>query len=320
MLRDRRIQILLGLLAAQAILLAVIYWPRPTQATGGALFPDLSANDITGLTITDNEGKTITLAKQGDAWVLPRAGDFPARAESVTALLEKLVALKTNRLIAETAASHARLQVAGAGFMRRIEMKTGKGETHTIFLGSAPAAGATHFRLDGQDQVYQTGALTAFDANSGPASYIDAGLVSIPSDETAAMTVTNANGKLAFSKGADGQWALAGLAVDQTLDAAQVQTMLNQATSISMMEPLGKEADPAWGLDSPQAVVSLTTQTAAGEGKTYELKIGAKDEANNRYYVKYSESPYFAAVSSFSLDDFVSKSVASFVATPTPTE
>lgn len=319
MLKERRIQVLLGLLVAQVILLAIVYWPRPTQATGGALFPNLSANDITELTITDAEGKAITLARQGDGWVLPTAGAFPARSESVTALVEKLVGLKTNRLITETPASHARLQVAPTDFMRRITFKTASGDARTLFLGSAPAAGATHFRLDGQDQVYQTSALAAFDANTSPTSYIDASLVSIPAGDVTAMTVTNASGKLEFSKGADGQWALAGLPAGQTLDAGQVQTLLNQATSLSMTEPLGKTADPAWGLDSPQALVTLVTMPAAGEGKRYELRIGAKDEANNRYYVKFSESPYFVAVSSFSLDDFVSKAAAAFVATPTPT-
>lgn len=318
MLKDRRIQVLLGLLAAQIILVAVIYWPRPTQAGGGALFPNLSANDVSELTITDAEGKAITLARAGDGWVLPQAGAFPARTEAVAALVEKLVGLKSNRLITETPASHARLQVAATAFMRRIEFKTG-GETHTIFLGSAPAAGATHFRLDGQDQVYQTSALTAFDANTSPASYIDASLVSIPAADVSAMTVKNTGGTLTFSKGADGQWTLAELPAGQTLDVAQVQTLLNQATSLSMVEPLGKVADPAWGLDSPQAVLTLVTRPAEGEGKTYELRIGAKDEANSRYYVKFSESPYFVAVPSFNLDEIVSKTASAFVATPTPT-
>lgn len=318
MLKDRRIQILLGLLAAQAILLAVVYWPRPTQATGGALFPNLTANDFTELTISDNEGKALTLAKQADAWVLPKAGDFPARSENVTTLLEKVAGLKTNRLIAETASSHGRLQVAGDEFMRRLDLKTAAGDAYTVFLGSSPAAGATHFRLNGQDQVYQTATLTSFDANVSPASYIDTSLVSIPSGDVSSLTVANANGKLEFSKGADGQWALAGLTAGQILDTGLVQTLLNQATSISMVEPLGTEADPAWGLDSPQAIVTVGVQPADGEGKSYELRIGAKDEANSRYYVKYSESPYVVSVASFGLDDFVNKTAAGFVATPTP--
>lgn len=316
--KDRPILILAGLLVAQVILLAIIYWPRPTQATGGAVFPKLTAGDITQLSISDNAGKSIALAKQGDAWVLPDAGDFPAKPDAITALLDKLVALKTTRLIAETPASHARLQVAEDDFVRRLDLKSAAGDAYTIFLGSAPAAGATHFRLGGQDQVYQTNSLTSFDANVEPVNYIDANLVSIPAADVTTMTITNANGKLAFSKGAGGEWTLDGLAAGQTLDASLVQTLLNQATSISMVQPLGKSADPAWGMESPLAVVSLSTQPAEGEPKTYELRIGVKDEANSRYYVKFSDSPYFAAVSSFSLDDFVNKSISGFVATPTP--
>lgn len=316
--KDRLILILTGLLVVQTLVFAIVYWPRPTQATGGALLPALTANDISELTITDSEGAAVTLAKQGDAWVLPNAGAFPARTESITALIDKLVALKTNRLIAETAASHARLQVADDNFVRRLDFRTGSGDAYTLYLGSQPSAGATHIRLNGQDQVYQTSDLAAFDANATPASYIDTSLVSIPADDVTAVQLTNAGGDLQFSKGDDGQWALAGLAPDQTLDTGLVQTLLNQATSLTMVEPLGKEPNPAWGLDSPQAIVALSTKPAEGESKTYELRIGAKDEVNNRYYVKFSESPYYVTVAAFSLDDFVTRSLAGFVATPTP--
>lgn len=316
--KDRLVLILAGLLLVQSILLAVVYWPRPTQATGGALLPALTANDISELTITDNEGAATTLARRGDAWVLPKAGDFPVRADTVTALIDKLKGVNTNRLIAETAASHARLQVAAEDFVRRLDLKTRAGDAYTIYLGSQPAAGATHVRLNGQDQVYQTGSLTTFDASATPTTYIDTSLVSIPAADVASMSIKNANGEMVFDKGDDGQWSLAGLASDQVLDAGLVQTLLNQATAITMVEPLGKESNPAWGLDSPQAIVSLSTQPAEGEGKTYELRIGAKDEATNRYYVKFSGSPYYVTVAAFSLDDFVNKSLAGFVATPTP--
>ncbi len=316
--KDRLVLILAGLLLVQSILLAVVYWPRPTQATGGALLPTLAANDISELTITDNEGAAITLARQGDAWILASAGDFPVRADTVTTLIDKLTGVNTNRLIAETAASHARLQVASGDFVRRLDLKTSAGDVYTVYLGSQPAAGATHVRLNGHDQVYQTGSLAAFDASASPSTYIDTSLVSIPAGDVTAMSFKNANGEMLFDKGDDGQWSLAGLAPDQTLDAGLVQTLLNQATAITMVEPLGKEANPAWGMDSPQAIVSLSTQPAAGEGKTYELRIGAKDEATNRYYVKFSESPYYVTVAAFSLDDFVNKGLSGFVATPTP--
>lgn len=316
MRKDRRIQILGGLLIAQIILLTIVYWPRPAQATAAPMFPDLTTADVSRLTLADNEGKAITLAKQGEAWVLPDAGDYPAKAESVTGLIDKLLKLKTNRLIAETPASQDRLQVAEGHFMRRIDFETTKGGKHTVYLGTSPRAGAVHFRLQGQDKVYLTNSLATYEANVDAASYIDTSYISIPAADVTALTIQNDKGAIEFTRdaAAESAWKLAGLSSDQTLDAAAVQTLLNRVTALALATPLSKTPDPAWGLDNPQATVTLTTK----DGKSVELGIGAKDEAANQYYAKSSASPYFVKVAAFSLDDFVSKAAADFVATPTP--
>ncbi len=318
MLKDRRIQILAGLFVVQIILLAVVYWPRPTQATSAPIFPDLKTADIARLTISDKDGKSIALTQQAGNWILPDAGDFPAQASKITPLLDKVVGLKTNRLITQTPASHARLQVADDNFVRRLDLQTTQGAKYTLYLGSAPRAGATHFRLAGQDNVYQAGNLSSTDATIEPVGYIDANYLSFPAADVIKLIIVNTKGTLEFSKTAAGVWMLAGLKSDQPLDAGQVQTFLNRIASVNLTRPLSKTADPAWGLDKPGAVITAVTKPAQGEGKTYTLQIGAKDETTNNYYVKASTSPYYVQVASFSLDDFVNKAAADFVATPTP--
>ena len=122
----RHNRILASILILQIILSVVVFWPRPV-ATGASepLFPGLEADDIVALTIADGEGKSITLARlpspevgrgaggegRGD-WVLPDADDYPAQADKITPLLDKIVGLTTARLVTRTDASHKRLQVA----------------------------------------------------------------------------------------------------------------------------------------------------------------------------------------------------------------
>jgi hypothetical protein len=322
MLRQRLIPILIALLVVQLGLVALVYWPRPSQATGEPVFPNLSTADIIALTIADSDGKQLKLTRHGEGWVLPEAGDYPAQNDRINPLLEKLVGLKTGRLVAETAASHARLQVAEDAFVRRIELETVRGERYTLYLGTAPRAGATHFRLQGQDRVYLAADLAAFDAMVEPVSYIDTTYVSIPLADIAALRVENARGVLDFSKEGE-TWKLAGLAADQTLDTFLVQSLVGRLASLTMTRPLGTAPDAstltAWGLNPPAATITITTRPATGEGKTHVLQIGAKDAETNNYYVKYSESPYYVQIAGFSLDDFVTKTVADFVATPTPT-
>lgn len=322
MLRQRLIVVLIVLFVVQLGLVALVYWPRPSQATSEPVFPNLSIADITALTIADSEGKQLKLARRGEGWVLPDAGDYPAQTDRVNPLLEKLVGLKTGRLVAETAASHARLQVAEDAFVRRIDLETVRGERYTLYLGTAPRAGATHFRLKGQDRVYLTAGVAAFDATVEPVGYIDATYVSIPTADIAALRVENAQGVLEFTKEGE-SWKLAGLNPDQALDTFLVQSLVGRFASLSMTRPLGTAPDAAtlaaWGLNPPAATVTITTRPAQDEGKTHVLQIGAKDAETNNYYAKYSESPYYVQIAGFSLDDFVTKKTADFIATPTPT-
>jgi hypothetical protein len=84
-----------------------------------------------------------------------------------------------------------------------------------------------------------------------------------------------------------------------------------------LLRPLGKEDNPAYGLDKPSAVVTL--QTAE---KTITIQVGAKFREDNSYVVKSSESPYYVRVAEFSVKDLVEKSRDGFIKpppTPTPT-
>ena len=109
---NRRNQILAAVLALQLIVVAVVFWPRPT-ASGGAgesLLPGVEADRIVELRIRDGQGKTIQLAKRsGGDWVLPDADDYPCQADKDTPLIAKIVGLKADRLVTQTSGSTRRL-------------------------------------------------------------------------------------------------------------------------------------------------------------------------------------------------------------------
>lgn len=312
---NRRNQLLIAFLALQLLIVALVYWPRPGQAGAAPIFPDLKTDDILSLSISDGAA-TLNLVKRAGQWLLPDAGDFPVQTERVTTLLDKITALQSGRLVAQTPASHARLQVAADAFTRRLQFETAAGERHTIFLGSAASGQSAHFRVDDAPEVYIAADFSSFDANAQPSGYIDTSYISLSAAEITTMTVRNASGELVFSKDAEGVWRLAGLEADQETDSNKVSTLVSRVAGLFMTRPLGMRADPAWGLDAPAAVVTLTTAPAAGEPQTHELLIGSQDAETNNYAVKYSGSPYYVRVAAFSLDDFVQNSAADFVAAP----
>jgi len=94
-----------------------------------------------------------------------------------------------------------------------------------------------------------------------------------------------------------------------------VNGLNNQATSFRMEAPVGVEEQASFGLDNPQATITLETPE-----ETYTLLIGAQDTEDNSYFAKASNSPYYVRISNFTADSFVAKTRENFIQDPpTPT-
>jgi len=305
-------QILLGVLALQIILSAVVFWPRETaSASGEPVFPELTVDDIVSVTIEDNLGGRIVLSKAGDAWVLPEADDFPTQADRVTPALEKLAGLTAGSVVARTEASHVQLEVANGKFQRRIDIETTDGKTQTLYLGSAPRYTATHFRLAGQAETYLTSDLSVWDVGVAISGWADTSYVAIDQEAVTGVTLMNANGTFMFAKDGD-TWALADLQEDETADTAQAGSIVRTATTMALKEPLGRSASPAYGLDDPGAVIDVST----ADGQTHTLTIGATPRESGDYVVKSSDSEFYVLVASYTVTGLLEKTRDDFLTIP----
>jgi len=319
---SRANQILAGVLALQIALVAVVFWPRSAASvtSGEPLFPGVEADQIVRLTITAANGDQIELAKDMGNWVLPEADNYPAEADKVSELLEKIIGLKTDRLVTQTRASHKRLKVAKDDFERRIVFELADGTTHTLYLGTSPRYGTCHIRADKRDEVYLARKLSLPDAGTGASLWIDTLYFSVPKDQVVAMTVENQNGRLEFEKDDAGKWTMKELSPDEKFKENNVISMVNRISSLRMLRPLGKTEQDDYGLREPNAVITVKTRDKEGNVKTYSLRVGAKDEEDNSYVVKSSESPYYVRVADYLLKVFVERGRKDFIELPpTPT-
>jgi hypothetical protein len=312
-------RILIALLVTQLALGVVVFWPRPAAGSGGQpLLPGLAADQITGLAITDEQGNSTKLAKQGDAWIAPDAGAYPADTAKITPVLDKLVGLKAGRLIAQTPQSHAQLQVADAKFVRKIDITTADGSTQTIYLGSPAGGQAAHVRLAGQDNVYLATGLASWEVDSSLLNWINPIYLSFNAADLTGLTLKNANGEFAWTRDAQNNWQLTGLEAGETVDQSKVNNLVNGITSLRMTKPIGKTEDAAWGFASPAAVVTLQIRSG-DQAKTTTLTLGAQDPADKSYAAKSSESEYYVRVAEFSVQDLVEGDRAGFLpAAPAP--
>ncbi|HJX37961.1 MAG TPA: DUF4340 domain-containing protein [Anaerolineae bacterium] len=316
---NRQQQILAGVLVAQLVFIAVAFWPRAAATGAGApVFPGLEAGDMVALTMTDADGNSIALRKEGEGWILPEADGFPAQSEKISPVLDKITGLTTSRLVTRTTASHKRLQVSSEEFVRRLDFQTADGSQHTLYLGSSPQSGVMHFRVDGQQETYLTGDFSTWEMRAEAAAWIDTAYVNLDDAEIDKMTLENANGSFTFTRDEDDNWNMQGLGPDETLDQTAVDGVVQKAASLVMERPLGKEDRPDYGMDRPNAVVHLETADT-----TITIRLGALDPEDESYVVISSESPYYVRVASYSLQDLVEKTRDGFLQlppTPTPQE
>ncbi len=311
----RHQQILAGILVVQIILGVITFWPRSGSAGAAQpVFPDLKVEDIVALTITDDQGARIVLRRSGENWTLAEAGDYPARASSITPFLDKFTQLDTATLVARTESSHKALQVADNGFVRRIDVGMKDGTTHTLYLGSSPRYTATHFRVAGQAETYLTAALSTWELNTAATSWVDTSYRTIDAATVTEITLQNANGFFKFVKTEDDTWTLADLAADEIVAPAQTADIVSKATRITLQRPLGLTDEASYGLAAPAATVTLTME----DGSVTTLRVGAKFDGSN-YAIKASESPYYVAVTEYNVKTLIENDRAAFLQQPTPT-
>ena len=294
----------------------VVFWPREVASgSGEPLFPDVTAEDVVALTIVDNTGKQLSLRKVNGTWVLPDAGDYPAKGETVAPVIEKLVGLTSSTLVARTDASHVQLQVAETTFQRQLDFETQAGDVYTVYLGSAPRYTATNFRVGGSSETYLTSELSTWEVNTQPSGWIDTSYISIDQETVTGATLDNANGTFTFVKVGE-DWTLTDLAEGETIAPGKTAAIVRSASTLSLSVPLGTTEDPSYGMDTPNATVTLETD----DGAVHTLTVGAKVDDDNTYVVKSSDSPYYVRVAEYSVSAMVENGRTDFLTVPpTPT-
>ena len=113
---------LVVLMLIQLGAIALLYWPSAEATDSAPLLGELSAEDINELVVSTDSENALRLVQTGSGWVLADRDNFPANPTKVEEIVDKLVAMETNRLVTQTDASHNRLQVAADNFAGKIDI------------------------------------------------------------------------------------------------------------------------------------------------------------------------------------------------------
>lgn len=329
---------LTALLLLQTGLLLWVYVPRTGSASEPVpILGDMSVDQVAGVSITDETGDQIQLAKNEDKWwVLLSPGEeeeptgpsqcsdeapatcYPAANHKVETFLSALAGLDTSRLVAQSGPSRTRLKVAEENFVRRVEVEQIDGGRSTLYVGTAPRIGATHVRAGQQTAVYLADSLGSTDADTAISNWIDTVYFQATEAEIRSLELSNASGSLIFAQDENGQWQMDGLTDGEAFNAGQLFAMLPSVTRLHMVEPLGAVEQPAYGMDEPNAVLTLVIDSDGENSLTRTLIIGAEGEEDLNYVVKSSDSPFYVLASSYSVGRFVETTRDDFLAADGP--
>ena len=306
-------KILASLLVLQVVVLVVVFWPRSSDADGGKLFPGLEAVNVTAVTISDSEGRSIRLTRTPFGCVLPQADDYPCEENRLPDFLTSVEDITKTSLVAETKASHARLKVALDDFERLIELDTAEGERHRLYLGTSPRSGSGHVRADGQDRVYLAPSLSAAVSPVEASFWVDPAYVKLNPDHVVSFAQDNSQGIFRLEKSDEQGWIIAGVEDDRVLDQEKVTSLVGKLASLQLLRPLGKEELESYFLpDTP--ISTVIVNTGADNDGEIVLRIGAKLEDEAAFVVKSSKSPYYVLAAEAAVADFIEQGLESLLA------
>jgi hypothetical protein len=164
--------------------------------------------------------------------------------------------------------------------------------------------------LEGQSEAFLTSKLSTWDVSATVSSWIDAQYLSVAQENLNRVTLENAQGTFVFERLDEENWTMDGLE-EETLDQAQVRSVIRRAATLRMKAPLGTEERASYGMDEPNAVVTLETAD-----RTVMVRVGARDADDASYVVKSSESDYYVQIAEASVKTLVESDRETFLAEP----
>ncbi|HEY4176266.1 MAG TPA: DUF4340 domain-containing protein [Kofleriaceae bacterium] len=268
-------KILLGALAVQLLLAVVLHLRGDSHAAAKevSLLPGFDAAKVVHLQVV-GEGHTVDLTKTGAAWIVASSFNYPADASKVSDALSPLAKIAAAEPIATKSDRHKQLKVDKDDFTRKLIITT-DGKPTTLFIGTNVGSHRVAVRLDGSDNVYAVGGLTATAFGTEAREWVDAQYVSIPRDEITSVKVEKGGhtteltkstppieqgsaavppppGPASYSATIDG--VPIALATDEAIDTVTVDPILNNLANITMDSP----ADPKRDATAPLATITVT--------------------------------------------------------------
>jgi len=271
-------------LAAQLVLVAVMFWPQSNsgdEESGRALM-SFEAADISRIVISDKE-TSLVLSGLKQAWTLPEYHQLPADPAKITSVLQKLPGLPRGWPVAQTKAARQRFEVAEDNYQRKLQFASAADTVSTLYLGTSPGFRKVHVRLDGEDAIYAV-EFNTFDLPVTEAEWLDQTLLQLAD--------IDAVQGLDYQLDRDGEgWRLGS-------GESPVQSVVDGLVNGLQSLRVNGSADLATATILRDTVVPATLTVTSGD-KTLEYRLFEIEDA---YYLKRGDIDIYFSVSALDYD------------------
>lgn len=228
-------------------------------------FPEIDRDDVTALEITrpGEDGGTIRLERDGDAWRLTQPIEAPADHAAVTTALDKLDELEVAGIAASAAQFHERLEVDAAHGVRVIARGSDGDALADLWIG-AYRGGNTMVRVEGDDRVVSVRGSIKFAFNKELRDWRDRAIVDLEADDVREIAWVGPNGTFRFTRPEVAAEPPSGETAEGEAPAPGTTLGDWQMTEVSYVppapEPAAEPATPPRGRPAPPAEpTALTT-------------------------------------------------------------
>ncbi len=303
---NRRNAVLSVLLAAQLMLVLLIYWPQQQGSASVITLLNIDPAQVDSMVISDGYGSSITIKKQGDAYVIDPPESYPADASRVKSALKKLCHLVSHRLVSTSMGSQGRLRVSDERFNRRIKLVDSAGKAHVIYLGTTQGKGV-YARAGDSDKVVFVSAISSWEFVTSPRSWWKTTLVDITPGAVNSLELKNSHGTFVIKRNSDDRWIDG---AGKLLDQDKVKQLLLAVQNIRLSEYLKK--DTGRKLEKVDASLKIST----GRGKHISIEIGP--EKNSERIVRTNVDPHLVKVRSFELKQVLNATLSGLMPQKAP--
>lgn len=169
---NQRVGILMVILAVQLVAVGALAFMKSRTPVVASLL-QFEAATIDALSIADNEGESVALAKVDNTWLVD---NLQADNGKVNELIDTFADMDAAWPVATSGATAERFEVTDDNYQRRIELGASGSVVGAVLLGTSPGYRRVHGRVAESDEVYSI-AYSNYQAATGVDDWLDKALL-----------------------------------------------------------------------------------------------------------------------------------------------